>query len=464
VAFVGALLLVFVLLVRPQEFVPALHHFGLLNAIVALAALGIVTELALGRQRVPWTPQLPWLLGFVVWCFLVTVRRLGREGLEIAWEFVGLSAIFMLVVAFAACTAGRWRGLAGAIVVIGTFIAGTCIHQGSRPPECIVIDTSSQAAERSGEGVPDGRPCDNAYVCERGGKDRAVYACESVGLFGTFTEGRRVRWRGTLGDPNELALELGATTPLCFAFAATRKRKWVTTALSVAALAIGLWCVVLTRSRGGQVVVLTVLGAYFVRRYGWKGLVASAVFALPVILLGGRGGEEAESSSLERIDLLYEGMDLIRNYPVLGVGAGQFIDHTFNGLTAHNSYVLAAAELGLPGSLLWTMLVYTSIKIPWVVASRPPPGIDPDLVPFARALVVSFAGILAGIFFLSFCYKAVLFVFFGLAGAMYGAVKRACPSFEIRISPKELLQVAAMDAVMLVFVLFYSHMMQSHLS
>jgi len=461
VALVGAVLLIFVLLVRPQEFLPALQSLSLLDAVTALTALGILVELALGAGGLPWTPQLPWLGGFVAWCFFVTVRRLGVDGLHVAWDFVGLSAIFMVVISCSARTMGRWRSLAAALVAIGTLIACTCIHQSQQQAECIAIDTSSIEGERSGEGTPDGRPCDNAYVCEEQGKPHTAYACEKVGLFGTFTEGRRVRWRGTLGDPNELALALGAVIPLAFALASVASRRWAMVA-AAAVLGIALWCVALTGSRGGQLVVLTVLGAYFVKRYGFRGALAAAMVALPVLVFGGRTGEEAESSSLERIDLLYEGIDMIRAYPVLGVGVGQFIDHAYGGMTAHNSYVLAAAELGLPGSLLWMMLMYTSMKIPWVVATRPPPGVDAGFRALAFALCVAFAGMLVGVFFLSFCYKAMLFVYFGLSGALFGAVRRACPSFEVHVSAKEIARVAVADAALLVFVMVYSHVKGAH--
>ncbi len=231
------------------------------------------------------------------------------------------------------------------------------------------------------------------------------------------------------------------------------------------AVALALACVVLTGSRGGQLVVLTVFGAYFVRRYGYKGVVLGAIFALPVLLFGGRAGEEADSSSLERVDLLYEGMDMIREYRVLGVGVSQFTDHAFGAMTAHNSYVLAAAELGLPGCLLWSMLVYSSVKIPWAIASRPlasPGALDPRFRPLARALFVAFAGILVGVFFLSFCYKAVLFVYFGLSGALFVAVKQACPAFDVRISGREVALVAVADAALLVFVFVYSRWQMSH--
>ena len=462
-ALVGALLLVVVLLARPQEYIPALQSLSLLNVTAALAVAGIVAETALGKQRAPWTPQLPWLAAFLGWCFVATCRRLGLEGLSITWEFVGLSAIFMLVVALAARTVARWRMLAAALVVLGVLISCTCIHQGQQPAECIVIDTSSPEGERSGEGVPDGRLCDSAFFCEQQGKLRATYACEKIGLFGTFTEGRRVRWRGTLGDPNELALLLGAIIPLTLALAGTgARRSRVALLAALVALSLCLWCVLLTGSRGGQLVVLTVFAVYFVRLYGFRGALACGLLFLPVLVFGGRSGEEADSSSLERIDLLYEGMDMIRAYPVLGVGTGQFVDHAFNGMTAHNSYVLAAAELGLPGSLLWAMLLYVSLKIPWILARNPPPEVRESVRPLAFALVASFAGILVGVFFLSFCYKAILFVFFGLSGALYGAVKQECPGFELRIAAKEVAWVAVADVAMLVFVLVYSHVKGAH--
>jgi hypothetical protein len=225
VAFAFALLVVVALLVRPQEFVPALQSFSVLNLLGVLAMIGVAFELALGKQRLPWSPQLPWLGAFVVWCFLVTVRRVGLEGVEVAWGFVGLSTIFMLVVLSAAGSLRRLRVLAATLVAIGVGLACTCVHQSRQEAQCIAIDTSSVEGDRSGEGVPDGRPCDSAYTCEKEGRPETAYACEKVGLFGTFTEGLRVRWRGTLGDPNELALALGAILPFAFALAADSRRR-----------------------------------------------------------------------------------------------------------------------------------------------------------------------------------------------------------------------------------------------
>lgn len=459
-AIAGTLLLVFVSLLRPQEFVPALQPLSILNLCAAIAAAGLVLELALGKQRPPSTPQLPWLGAFVVWCLAVTAVRAGSAGFTVAWDFVGLSTIFMLLVAFAARTWARYRALAAMLIGIGAILCCVCIHQAMQPSECIVMDNSGDM-EHAGEGTPDGRSCEGTWDCERDGKPHTDYECEKVGLFGTFTTGGRVRWRGTLADPNELAVALGAILPFAFAFASVARKFWVHV-LTVVVLGLSLVTVILTSSRGGQLVVLTVFGFYFVRRYGWKGLLVGAVVAAPVLLFGGRSGEEADSSELERIDLLYEGMDMIRAHPLIGVGVGQFIDNVPTGQTAHNAYVLACSELGFPGSLLWMMLVYTSIKIPWTVMTRPPEGLDPRVVPFALALFVSFAGTLVGIFFLSFCYKAFLFIYFGLSGALYGLVRRSCPEFEVRVAPGEVARVLVADVAVLAFVLVFSHVKGAH--
>jgi hypothetical protein len=458
VAIAGTLLLVFVSLLRPQEFIAALRPLSILNLCAAIAAAGLVLELVQGKQRPLSTPQLPWLAAFVLWCFLATARRLGTEGLTVTWDFVGLSTIFMLVVAFSARTWGRFRAVAALLIGVGALLCCVCIHQAMQPPECIVMDTSGDP-DHAGEGKPDGRSCDSAWECERNGKPHADYACEKVGPFDTFTTGQRVRWRGTLADPNELAVAVAAIMPFSFAFAAAARKFWVNV-VTVVVLGLTLVTVIHTSSRGGQLVVLTVFGLYFVRRYGWKGLIVGAILAAPVLLFGGRSGEEAESSELERVDLLYEGMDMIRAHPFIGVGVGQFVENAPQ--TAHNSYVLACSELGFPGSLLWMMLVYTSIKIPWTVLSRPPAGLDARVVPFALALVASFAGILVGIFFLSFCYKAFLFIYFGLSGALYGVVRRSCPEFEVRIAPKEIARVMVADVAVLAFVLVFSHVKGAH--
>ena len=59
-------------------------------------------------------------------------------------------------------------------------------------------------------------------------------------------------------------------------------------------------------------------------------------------------------------------------------------------------------------------------------------------------------------------FKAVLFVYFGLSGALFVAARRSSPGFDVRVSPKEVARVALADAALLVFVFVYSHWQVNH--
>jgi O-antigen ligase len=220
---------------------------------------------------------------------------------------------------------------------------------------------------------------------------------------------------------------------------------------------------VLTGSRGGQLVVLAVLGAYGLMRFGAKGLLLGPVVAAPLVLLGGRNSEEASSSTLERLDCWASAISIGRSHPILGVGLGQFTEHNY--MTAHNSYLLAFAELGVPGILLFSIILYISAKIPFVILRdiRPSPvGDGGDLAgssiarPWAMALIAAFAGLAVGIFFLSFTYHYVLWIYIGLAGALYSAVRTHHPALRVRFGLSELALVAGLDVAIVVLAYAYT--------
>jgi O-antigen ligase len=189
-----------------------------------------------------------------------------------------------------------------------------------------------------------------------------------------------------------------------------------------------------------------------VRRFGWWSVVLGVAATLPILLLSWRSDSGAEASSQERTEILNEGLLLLRDHPILGVGVGQFANENPLSMTAHNSYLLIATEVGIPGYLLWCGLVWTTMKIPVSIAMRPPPGLDPGLARYAEALAASIIGLHIGVFFLSFVYKHIFFVWLGLAGALYGAVREHHPDYMVRTTWKDLVGICALGAVALVVV------------
>src|SRR5262249_29300188 len=65
----------------------------------------------------------------------------------------------------------------------------------------------------------------------------------------------------------------------------------------------------------------------------------------------------------------------------------------------------------------------------------------------AMAMLAAFGGMIIGIVFLSWTYHYVLWIHFGLSGALYGVVKNLNPDFEVRLSWLEIMAIATVCAL-----------------
>jgi hypothetical protein len=450
----GILGLVTLIFARPFEFVEILQGMPFLYIFFGLAVFGYAIDLRLGFSDVRSTPALPWAVAFITWCaftgLLKDAADAGVWGINLAVFF----ALFFLV-AHGVRTLRAFESLVAVLLACSIWVAAACVYQGLSPFQCIAVPPG--AVENS-TGTPDGRPCEDIPVCYINPPDpEALYRCEHAGLLGTTSIGRgRVRYVGVLQDPNEAALAVSVAVPLAFAFFQRRRTK-KRLALLIVTLVLVAMTVIMSQSRGGQLVFLAVIGMYFVRRYGWRGAVAGAVLSSPMLLLGGRSGEEASSSSTERLECWYAGTEMFKQSPFVGVGFGQFTAH--HHLTAHNSFVLAPAELGMPGMLIWVTVLYLSMKIPLQVMRdmQDIPEAQPALT-WAMALLSSMVGMLVGVFFLSFNYHYVLWLYFGLSGALYLAVQAHRPSWSVKFGWADAAIVGVASVAVLVAVMVYTRM------
>lgn len=434
-SLIGLCSMLFFLYLRPQEAIPALRSVPFLNLSAALAALGLVVDLRLRRTQIQAAPTLRFILLLGAWGVLATAVKAGPGAAGAAASRVMIPWVVMVLLAHGISTFRGLQVLLGTILALGLTIAFVGAHQAQQPFACYEIKEATQ--DRAG-GKLDGRPCETGRECLEGDAEPgAEYLCEKPGLLGTFSVGHgRVRYRGILQDPNELAMTIAVVLPFAFGFMQLRRRARYKL-LAVAAVLLVAVCTVHTQSRGGQLVFLAVLGAYFIRSFGFvAGGIAGAIGGIPVLLLGGRSGEEAEGSAAERAEALYAGIEMVRSSPIFGVGITQFVDHHF--ITAHNSYLLAIAEMGLPGQFLWLTTLYLSLKTLITAMQRYRDRPEAQVaVTWAMALLASFFGLMVGIFFLSFSYHVVLFIYLGLAGAFYQACRRHDPAFEVRYSLTE---------------------------
>ncbi|WP_437626531.1 O-antigen ligase family protein [Sorangium sp. So ce1151] len=502
-------------IIKPQEFIPELSGIPLVHAAFGLTLLCVALDVVWRRLKPALAPQVVYALAFLAWAALTTALKrptaLEERGLQLAT----VAGVFVAVSVAAASPRGL-RALAITLVGCAVLTTAVAIVQAFQPHGCMLA--APEDWEGKGELEPDGRPCETNLDCR---KDPPVpdgnYRCERPGPLGTSTIDGRVRYRGSLADPNELSLMAGLSIPLAIALAerragprrdgrpprspgrsdagrpptlpggpdagrsprrsgagrprppdggagppvaaplapgvvAARARPALPLlltdrllsricaalrALPVAAViaAIGAM-VVMSRSRSGLIVYLAVLGLSFIRRSGALGVIAACFVGPPMLLLGGRSGDEATESSEERAALLREAFEMIRRTRGIGVGAGQFGDESSFGLTAHNSYMLAAAETGLLGMCLFALVLYASLKVPlaiWLGDVE----VGPTARRFAPAIFVSLCGALIGIFFLSWAYKDVLYMVLGASAALYGAARAEDGRVSVRVSARE---------------------------
>ena len=455
-ALPGVMLLVIFIYGRPQEFDERFESLPFLYLWLALAFVGMGIDLGMGKTKLKSTPHLKWGLALYFWCLFTLIMK--NPG-----EFMGgfiLISVTMVLFFLIGHTVDSFRGfhkLVGTVLAMGLFVATVAVHQGFSAFQCIEMIPIEGA--RADTGIPNGYPCETYRECREAptADPEKEYLCERIGLFKTTTiTGGRVRWRGVLQDPNELALTTGIVLPFAFAFFEQKRRPGRLLLLLYALLMIGT-AIVLTQSRGGQLVFSTVIGVYFIKKYGFKGAVLGAVFALPLILFGGRGSQEAADSANERTEILSEGLKIWRAFPIMGAGYRQFTEHHW--LTAHNAYLLALAELGPFGFFAWSAMIYVTLKISFTAMNRygdTPQG--RQIRAWAMAILAGFCGMMVGIFFLSFTYHYVLWIYFGLSAAFYCAVRGTDPTFKVSLDGRDIRRIALADIGFVVAITVYTRM------
>lgn len=249
--------------------------------------------------------------------------------------------------------------------------------------------------------------------------------------------GERVAGVGILGDPNDLALTLVMALPLAIALLCAERGfyKRLTLAAVIVALVAG---VMASASRGGYLGLATVFFLEGYDRLRGRKLrlaytICYAVVGLVAInaLFAARGASlselSEEGSAMNRRGAWVAGLRMLTAHPLTGVGLYQFPERVDDfaprwmeqhGLTAHNSLVLVAGELGLPGLFFFCALLWRT----WSSAQHARELLETKQVTrtqwyLARALRRMCAGWFVCAFFLSQAYQFWLYVAVGLTVA-----------------------------------------------
>jgi putative inorganic carbon (hco3(-)) transporter len=240
----------------------------------------------------------------------------------------------------------------------------------------------------------------------------------------------RVRGYGVLNDPNDFSQFL--LIGLSFLGLSWRKHKLLTNiALVILPASLLIVTIYLTGSRGaifGLVAIVFVMTATKVGK-GTAIVTAGIFFALLLVgrFGGGRDISLHEGSAVGRVMAWGSGISQLKSDPLFGVGVHQFEE--YNDLTAHNSFVLCFAELGVFGYFFWLALLVTTISGVEALAKVPPK--TPDDQEYIRCLTVVRVALytfLATSWFLSRTYHETLYIILALAAVLIAMRKDNVPS------------------------------------
>jgi putative inorganic carbon (hco3(-)) transporter len=225
----------------------------------------------------------------------------------------------------------------------------------------------------------------------------------------------RIRGLGMLQDPNTYGQFVLLVLPLLF----VAKRDSGLGMAWFGALGTSilfLFAVYLTGSRGAMLGVAVLTGLYLIRRLKATGAILATLLGGLVLLAANAYNTRhiSVSGGMDRLSIWSTGMSYVKQSPIWGIGPRGFGNEF--GMTAHNSYLLVAAELGIIGLFLWmSMSVVTLIQLGRITRME---KVNPEVARWALGLRVSLGGYLFTSFFLSRAYELPLYMLLGMCGGI----------------------------------------------
>jgi O-antigen ligase len=397
---------------RPEDIVKALYvvPLGKILGVVALVAL-ILGTVGQGRA-VKLSPEAKLVMMLYAWCVICVPFASWRGGAF--WTVFG---------DYGKC-------------IIMTIMIGVAVNSVSRLRRLLFIQASATAV-------------------------MAVIGC----LF--YRDMTRLDiGNGLYGNANDFAIMIALNWPICLGFMLATRSPFKKMLWGIGLIGM-LWAVTLTYSRSGfMATVVAILASLW--EFGIKGkrkhvVIGAAVLAillLPVLIPSHYGTrlEGIFNPSIDPLDkgsagarreLLIMSLKLTATHPIFGVGPGQFENVTQTWFVTHNTYTQLSSEVGIPGLLLFVLILRRVFRNLKDVTKTERFRSDPQVEIFTRALRASFAGYLLGAFFASYAYELFIYALVAFTGVLYTASQEQAPP---TLKPRQMTKFNRLQAAEIVKV------------
>jgi len=392
-SFIFLLLYIFCMIIRPQDWMPGFVGLRIVNALAIATIICLFFE-RMGIRTVKFVkvPQNKLMVWFFIAILLSHVRHFYLGGMIMGAKMFIVNLILYFIIVNAIDTERKFKITIWFMVILIFALVPQGIYQ-----------------------------IENIYG----------WAGQKLTMHGGYG---RINWIGIFNDPNDLALLFVVAVGFVLSFMFGRKDYFLKL-ISMSTIGFFMYGIYLTNSRGGVLAVMTTVYFYFVKRTGklfWGGIIGGAL-AFGVLILGpSRTGliSVSEDSAYSRMELWYEGIQLLKANPIFGRGFNMFTDALPQ--TAHNSFILAAAELGMFGLFLWVALLYVSYKGLTIIQKN-----DKRLYNYSMGVQAGLVGFCAAAYFLSRTYVIIPYLFFALSGSLMHIAKKRNPDLDFSFTKKD---------------------------
>ncbi len=415
-AFGCSLILIILIFVRPQDFVPGIVGLPLVNIIMILLLVSWLYKKAMSRdQKSTFLP--------------------AHYMMVLLWGVIVISTLAVHWITGTIATFFDW-----AKVVLMFFMVGEVLRSVSRIRIfiwCLVLSVGFTAF---------------AGVMQYYGHD--------ITGAGLFIENGIPRIRGvSIFDTNQLAYAVAFSLPLLLGILISSRNALARIFLFILS-GLYLYCIYLTQSRGGMLCAALILPLSFMFIARKKLIKIIAVIFCAVVFvfaythssrLSTTGDYKSDESAMGRVEVWADALAGIRQHPIFGFGKDQFTEHYARA--PHNSYLQVVAELGLVGLYLWIALFYVSLKD---LKNAAMGDWSDQLNIISKALQVSLFAYLFGSLFSSNAYYVTLYILFAITIAVCRtAYKQGSNLVRKRFSVKDAAVVAFCEVVILLSLRFF---------
>jgi len=386
------------LFIRPQDWVPFLHSFHLLD-IVAVGAVFVIVNYFMNEEKTfPSILENPQFVLVLLFWFVIIFSYISQFFLaEIIRSFkvIGKPVLFFTLVMVTINSRKR-------LDQILIFLLG-CL---------VVLGFHCTLQKLTGHGFGGLGPV------VRGGSFNPIIQVQAFGIF---------------ANPNDIGTITALGVVVSFSLI---QRFWPHLFRCLGFFLLSLFfCLVLFWTQSRQAVLALGVGVFtlfFSKRHGWLALLLSIFIIFFVVSHHRRWRENSlgqDDSVGRRISCVTRGLQIFREKPVFGVGMDRAYDAVGMKMPLHNSYLQILVENGFPGLFVLVGIYLCSIlQLHFFCRALPElPGDEADIY-HARLIFALILVTAIGSYFRNRSYLVDVFFFLSLAAAFGLNMLRTYPA------------------------------------